>query len=213
MGELSVVQKPYPLWGMTYKQQLVASVDGSKHVEEIYMVFVTLSSVIQDIVIYKTNSKLKAEMVLSRVQGTYVSTCICKWLIDESSRPAMINIFGQIYRVDDIYLDSCTMVYTQITDNENYGENNEGISDMLNFVLDMPIWYDPKTMLIHNDQIFIDGDLLYSKRELHNLCDKLDICSQNIENEIPKLVDYINRHQPKYEIRQVVCGNSTVYIG
>ena len=120
MKELSVVQKPYPLWGMTYKQQLVASVDGSKHVEEIYMVFVTLSSVIQDIVIYKTDSKLKAEMVLSRVQGTYVSTCICKWLVDESSRPAMINIFGQIYRVDDIYLDSCTMVYTQITDNENY---------------------------------------------------------------------------------------------
>lgn len=121
--------------------------------------------------------------------------------------PTMIEIDDQIYKVINISINNSCIMIEQIKRNINYGKYKQGTISC-NYVQSFVRFYKKNELLIHNDQIFLNGELLYDRDATLGLCGNINQEFSSLYSDNMNIIHFLFNKYP-YVIGCYYEGNYT----
>ena len=158
----------YPKWKIEYmeqsnKKQFSYEVLG-------YTISIKLNEDDDWISLYRSSSREKATLAFNKLKHLYYN--LLGPYFKNQYIPAMVKCNNQIYKVVDINVNDSIILAKQITNNNCYGTyTSECVK--INYAENIIRIYDFNDMLIHNCQVFLDGDLILNTESLDDIAKEL----------------------------------------
>lgn len=193
--------KPYPLWKVDMEDQLI-----NGNIYTLYKVYAKCYH--DDIwnILYTTYNKNWCGLALEKLKEMF-DVYIYKWLDNEYDIPSMFEIDDQIYKTKYIFPDKSHICGNQIDGNTYYGKVIDETL-VFDYIQSNVIFYNKNTCLVKNNQVFVDGNLIYNEEQLSVICNTIHQDINSLNSDAYKFIEYINK---LFDINEYICDDFTYF--
>lgn len=185
------MEKPYPLWRII--QEEIPRADKTKFTS--YTIEVKIDDRANWLELYSTVSKLHAEIAQKRLSDIF-DVSIYKWLEASYNIPVMFEICDQIYRTTNVLIGQSCICGETIEGNHRYGEFFIG-SNKFSYIDNIIFFYEKGHCLVKCNQVFLDGNLLYTSKQLADLCKEIEQEFNKLDLYPEKLIKFLKKEHPE----------------
>lgn len=121
--------------------------------------------------LYTTYDYNECMLALNKLKYTLYDLLIKPYILN-NQLPVMVEINDQIYKVIDISINHSCIIVEQIKNNINYGKYEQDFISY-DYIESFILPFKQDELLVHNNQIFLNGELLYNRNETIDLCNQI----------------------------------------
>ena len=189
----------------TFKLSCVEKYDYSrKHYNSCWDIQVFLEETARWIRLYSSFSEYKARLAYEKIKDKY-DLYIEDFLRLEgylpmkdelyTRSPIMFELHNQIYKIEYIFPEQSCVVGLQIPGNKRYVQA-EPDGSKYDYIEDDIFFYNLGTILVKDNQVFLNGELILSSKKLKEVCDSIDQPIDGLDYNNDKFLEYIRKTYP-----------------
>jgi hypothetical protein len=189
----------------TFKLSCVEKYDyNRKHYNSCWDIQVFLEETARWIRLYSSFSEYKARLAYEKIKDKY-DLYIEDFLRLEgylpmkdelyTRSPIMFELHNQIYKIEYIFPEQSCVVGLQIPGNKRYVQA-EPDGSKYDYIEDDIFFYNLGTILVKDNQVFLNGELILSSKKLKKVCDSIDQPIDGLDYNNDKFLEYIRKTYP-----------------